>query len=109
MGGMADGARCAEIALSSFLFRLTHDVRQTASETVRVAASTANAEVYRQYRERGGTTLVAIVVFPGSAAAVSVGDSRIYAANTRKELKQISIDDTIAGELNKLKGVNPSR
>ena len=109
MGGMADGARCAEIALSSFLFRLTHDVRQTASETVRVAASTANAEVYRQYRERGGTTLVAIVVFPGSAAAVSVGDSRIYAANTRKEVKQISIDDTIAGELNKLKGVNPSR
>jgi serine/threonine protein phosphatase PrpC len=109
MGGMADGAHCAEIALSSFIFRLTHDVRQTASETVRVAALAANAEVYRQYRERGGTTLVAIIVFPGSAAAVSVGDSRIYAANTRKELKQISIDDTIAGELNKLKGLNPSR
>lgn len=109
MGGMADGARCAEIALSSFLFRLTQNVKQTASEMVRASALAANAEVHRQYRERGGTTLVAIVVFPGSAAAVSVGDSRIYVANTRKELKQISIDDTIAGELNQLKGLRPSR
>jgi serine/threonine protein phosphatase PrpC len=109
MGGMADGARCAEIALSSFIFRLTHDVKQTASEMVRVSALAANTEVHRQYRERGGTTLVAIVVFPDSAAAVSVGDSRIYTANPRKELKQISIDDTIAGELNQLKGLQSSR
>jgi PPM family protein phosphatase len=109
MGGMADGARCAEIALSSFLFWLTHDVKEITSEKVPAAALAANAEVHRQYRERGGTTLVAIVVFPGSATAVSVGDSRIYTANTRKELKQISIDDTIAGELNQLKGLQPSR
>ncbi len=109
MGGMADGARCAEIALASFLIRLTHGLRETSSKTVRTAALAANAEVYRQYRERGGTTLVAIVFFPGSEAAVSVGDSRIYAANARKELKQISIDDTIAGELDKLNGVRASR
>jgi serine/threonine protein phosphatase PrpC len=109
MGGMADGARCAQIALSSFLFRLTHDPKQTASEMVRASALAANAEVYRQYRERGGTTLVAIVVFQESAAAVSIGDSRIYVADDRKELKQISIDDTIAGELNQLKGLRPSR
>lgn len=108
MGGMADGARCAEIALASFLIRLTHGSKES-SETVRAAALAANAEVYRQYRERGGTTLVAIVFFPGSAAAVSIGDSRIYAANARKELKQISIDDTIAGELDKLNGVRASR
>jgi len=109
MGGMADGAHCAEIALSSFLFRLTHDTSATASQTVRAAALTANAEVYRQYRERGGTTLAAIVVFPGSAAAVSVGDSRIYAAGPQRELRQISTDDTIAGELNNLKEYNASR
>jgi len=109
MGGMADGSRCAEIALSSFLFRLTRDVRGPAEEVVRSAALAANTEVNRQYRERGGTTLVAIVVFPGSAAAVSVGDSRIYEINARKELKQVSTDDTIAGELNKLEGLNPSR
>jgi PPM family protein phosphatase len=108
MGGMADGARCAEIALSSFLFRLTHDARQRASEMVRASALAANAEVHRQYRERGGTTLVAIVVFPESAAAVSIGDSRIYVANDGKELKQISIDDTIAGELKQLRGLRPS-
>jgi serine/threonine protein phosphatase PrpC len=109
MGGMADGSRCAEIALSSFLIRLTHDVRGPAEEAVRSAAFAANTEVNRQYRERGGTTLVAIVVFPGSAAAVSVGDSRVYEINARKELKQISSDDTIAGELDKLAGLNSPR
>lgn len=109
MGGMADGARCAEVALSAFLCRLTRHVKETTSELIHAAALAANVEVYRQFRERGGTTLVAIVVFPGSAAAVSIGDSRIYVSTAAKELKQITVDDTIAGELNKLKGFNSSR
>jgi PPM family protein phosphatase len=109
MGGMTDGARCAEIALSSFLFRLTHDVNETAVEKIRAAALDANDEVYREYREKGGTTLVAIVVFPSTAAAVSVGDSRIYSINKAKELIQISTDDTIAGELNKLTELKAAR
>jgi serine/threonine protein phosphatase PrpC len=106
---MTDGAHCAEIALSSFLFRLIRDIKGTASEAARVAAMAANAEVYRRYRERGGTTLVAIVIFQASAAAVSIGDSRIYAVSPQKDLKQISTDDTIAGELNKMTGLNRSR
>jgi PPM family protein phosphatase len=107
MGGMADGARCAEVALSSFLFRLTHREKETAPQLVRTAALAANSEVNREFRERGGTTLVAIVVFPESAAAVSVGDSRIYLSTLEKDVKQVTVDDTIAGELNKLKGFEP--
>jgi PPM family protein phosphatase len=104
MGGLADGGRCAETALSSFILRLTRDANRPVPELLRLAALAANADVYRQFRERGGTTLAAIVIFPGAAAAVSVGDSRIYAISKREGLKQVTIDDTIAGELNQLKG-----
>lgn len=110
MGGMVDGARCAEIALSTFVLRLTQRLNETTSELARLATLAANTEVYRQYRERGGTTLAALVAFPGSAAAVSVGDTRIYTfLKDKKLLEQISIDDTIAGELNKVRGLGNSR
>ena len=114
MGGMADGSRCAEIALSTFLVALAEDETGSAEAAVRSAAMRANAEVNRRYRERGGTTIVAVVTFPGSAAAVSVGDSRLYEISPVKEispakvLKQITSDDTIVGELNKLAGLPPS-
>jgi serine/threonine protein phosphatase PrpC len=104
MGGLADGGRCAETAISSFILRLTRDANRPILELLRLAAQAANADVYRQFKERGGTTLAAIAIFPGSAAAVSVGDSRIYGISKREGLKQITIDDTIAGELNQLKG-----
>ena len=109
MGGMVDGARCAEIALSTFVLRLTQRLNETTSELIRLAALAANAEVYRQYRERGGTTLAALVAFPGSAAAVSVGDTRIYRFKDKKSVEQVSVDDTIAGELNKVRGLENSR
>jgi PPM family protein phosphatase len=108
MGGMVDGAQCAELAMSSFLFHLTDNLTRGASEAIRAAAMAANSDVYRRYQERGGTTLVAIVVFPESSAAVSVGDSRIYAVNPRKEVRQVSVDDTIASELSKIPGLEPS-
>lgn len=108
MGGMTEGGRCAEIALSTFLFRLTQVVTGSAEEAVRSAAIAANTEVNRRYRERGGTTLVAFVIFPESAAAVSIGDSRIYEIGPQKELTQISSDDTIVGQLNRLVGMNSS-
>lgn len=107
MGGMADGSRCAEIALSAFLMQLAKGATTSAGDAVRLAAMEANAEVNRRYRERGGTTIVAMAMFPKSAAAVSVGDSRLYEIVRPGSLRQISSDDTIVGELNKLPGFAP--
>jgi hypothetical protein len=80
----------------------------SAEDAVRSAAIAANTEVNQRYRERGGTTLVAFVIFPDSAAAVSIGDSRLYEIGSQKELKQISSDDTVVGQLNRLVGKNSS-
>ena len=110
MGGMEDGSRCAEIALSAFIFRLIQDSSGSAGAAAKAAAIAANVEVHRQYRERGGTTLAALVYFRRSASAVTVGDSRVYMVGEGKSLTQISTDDTIEGELNRLTGgVSSSR
>lgn len=110
MGGMEDGSRCAEIALSAFILGLIRDLSGSAGTAANAAASAANVAVHRQYRERGGTTLAAVVFFLRSAAAVTVGDSRVYQISEgRKLLTQISTDDTIEGELNRLTGGSSSR
>lgn len=108
MGGMEDGARCAEIALSAFIVDLVQDQSLVATSAAVRAANAANTAVHRNYRERGGTTLAAIVLFGRSASAVTVGDSRIYEIGDGKKLHQVSTDDTIEGELNRLIGRNPS-
>jgi serine/threonine protein phosphatase PrpC len=65
--------------------------------------------VNTRYRERGGTTLTAIVEFLHESWAVNVGDSRIYELARGKEFKQVTTDDTIAGELDKLRELAPTR
>jgi serine/threonine protein phosphatase PrpC len=108
MGGLADGGRCAEIAISAFISGLISERGQKLSDMARLAALSANSEVYRQYRERGGTTLVAIVSSAHAGAMASVGDSRIYAISHSKKLEQITVDDTVEGALRKVVGVNES-
>jgi serine/threonine protein phosphatase PrpC len=109
MGGMADGSRCAEIATSAFLHQLVQPSAISPEERVRSSALAANASVNTRYRERGGTTLTAIVEFLHESWAVNVGDSRIYELARGKEFKQVTTDDTIAGELDKLKELAPTR
>jgi serine/threonine protein phosphatase PrpC len=109
MGGMADGSRCAEIATSAFLQQLVQPSVVSPEDRVRSAAFAANTSVNARYRERGGTTLTAIVEFLHESWAVNVGDSRIYELARGKEFKQVTTDDTIAGELDKLKELAPAR
>jgi serine/threonine protein phosphatase PrpC len=101
MGGMADGRQCAELATAVFIVSLLNNIALPPESRVRRAVLNANAAVFRRYRERGGTTIAALV-YMGHVMGVSAGDSRIYAHDPRGGLIQISVDDSIAGELNRL-------
>src|SRR6185437_3506364 len=71
------------------------------------AVESANAEAHRRYAEKGGTTLAALLLDrSNSFHGVSVGDSRIYIVSGKARVEQISADDTIAGELQRIKGIN---
>ena len=104
IGGMKNGAESAAIAIGSLITTLGQQARigsNHAHDWLQAAAEASNASVVSAFNGKGGTTLVAIVVRPGRPACwLSVGDSRVYRASGR-ELTQISVDDTIAGQLGK--------
>jgi serine/threonine protein phosphatase PrpC len=105
MGGMVDGARCAEITLAVLVESLVQIASPDLKYCLRLAADRANKEVYQRYQERGGTTLAALL-FSGAGAGVgmNIGDSRIYTFLLPDRVRQISVDDTIAGEVKRFKG-----
>jgi serine/threonine protein phosphatase PrpC len=104
MGGMADGAKCAEFGLAALVTKLIYSPTVDTRMALRTAADAANSELYREFRGRGGTTVVAVLLTESDAAGLSVGDSRLYVRSKDARLKQISVDDTIAGELARIRG-----
>lgn len=104
MGGMEDGAKCAELAIATLLSRVAYSPRMDLRLSLKNAVDEANRNVHLEFRARGGTTLVAVLITATDIVAVSVGDSRLYVRTPADCLKQISVDDTIAGELSRIKG-----
>lgn len=105
IGGMRDGATCAAIALGTFLAAIDQaallGAEAPSNEWIERAVNASNEAVFAKFRGDGGSTLVALLVRPGHPVFwLSVGDSRVYSSNG-KHLTQISVDDTIAGQLGK--------
>lgn len=103
LGGMEDGGRCAAFAASHFL---THLVSTQATPDrafrLRQALVHANDSVVAEFHERGGTTLSAVLITHSGVTGISVGDTRIYKHPHRGELKQLTVDDTIAARVEAL-------
>ncbi len=104
MGGMTEGGKCAEIAIATFIASLMRTQVRPVAERISIATRSANEAVHQRYQERGGTTIAAIVIAPDAAAGITVGDSRIYGLQGRKTPTQISSDDTLSDELQKVTG-----
>ncbi|MGB6214507.1 PP2C family protein-serine/threonine phosphatase [Pseudomonas mandelii] len=104
IGGMRDGGACAALALGAFVATI-HNLSRSgplgSEEWLSRAIFAANEAVYSNFRGTGGSTLVAALVRPGSATFWgSVGDSRVYQTDNGW-IRQLSVDDTIAGQLGK--------
>ena len=106
LGGMQDGARCARLALAEVVSVLVHYDSLDPKGRLLSAVSSANTLLTNEYHGRGGTTLSAVLVAPnGQAWGANVGDSRIYQYIPNQDCKQISVDDTIAGQIQRLRGL----
>lgn len=104
IGGMRDGTTCAAMALGTFLASVyQHGLSGSSSSVdwIQRSVNAANQAVFASFRGDGGSTLVAVLVRSGQPACwLSVGDSRVY-SSSGNVLKQVSVDDTIAGQLGK--------
>ena len=106
MGGMMDGRECAENTLAVLLDSFVRSTQTDIKARLRKSILEANEEVFRQYKQRGGSTVAVICKSNNRLVVATVGDTRIFSLTAGSILKQISVDDTIAGELNRNKGFN---
>lgn len=101
IGGMREGAECAALALGCLLSTIATESQSTNEphNWLLKGIQKANDEVHARQRGEGGSTLAVVLATANGAILWSnVGDSRVYHANGSK-LIQLSIDDTIAGQL----------
>jgi len=104
IGGMKNGAECAATALGTFFGAFSEEVQAEADHVRCLSRAThkANLAVHGKFGGEGGATLVAALISAGGLVHwLSVGDSRVYHSLGTK-LTQISVDDTIAGQLGKI-------
>jgi len=100
MGGMEEGADCASLAVASFISSCIRNRNLQIKDRLLQGVELANQEVYNKYNGDGGATLTAFILDSDEQfEAINVGDSRIYVGQ-RNSLSQVSVDDTIAGQLN---------
>lgn len=107
MGGLEDGGVCAALAISTFIHSCTNQVCKTLSDLILHAAHVANEAVFRLYQGNGGATLSAVICSSDKIYGLNVGDSRIYQSNAGV-LKQLSTDDTLAGQFARQHESEPS-
>lgn len=105
MGGMVDGRKCAEIAISSIVTNLLRIPRSPNRLSIIEAINIANSDIARLYHGTGGTTFAGLFIETKRAYAINVGDSRIYKADQVKGLIQKSSDDRLGNHLAKMKGL----
>ncbi len=108
IGGMKNGAECAATALGGFFsaFLEKSQLDGEPDQWLSSAAFKSNSAVHDKFNGSGGATLAAILIRGnGSAHWLNIGDSRVYHSDGTK-LTQISVDDTISGQLGQQSDAN---
>jgi serine/threonine protein phosphatase PrpC len=99
IGGLKDGARAAEIALSTFLATVLGGRIANMKECLRQCVLDANAAVFADFSGNGGTTISAVAWDSSTLTTANVGDSRIWAFTPSSKLELWTQDDSIAAHL----------
>lgn len=104
IGGMRQGAECAALALGSLFAAIASEATGSVDsrQWLLHGIHQANSDVHAWMHGEGGATIsAALISGNGTIHWASVGDSRVYVADG-SSLKQVSIDDTIAGQLGRV-------
>ena len=105
IGGLKEGGRCADIALTSILSHLITVKSDDPKLRIVKAIETANASLFERYQERGGTTLAIVFITENSVIAANVGDSRIYICGGGAAMNMISVEDRLGERIKEAVGL----
>jgi PPM family protein phosphatase len=108
VGGLGAGSDCASLAISASVDKIQAlaDYTTPGKQWVLDAIHAANQAVVSKHSGAGGSTLVLLLASEGGNAFwASIGDSRLYILTGDSKLTQLSVDDTIAGQLGRPGGV----
>jgi PPM family protein phosphatase len=109
IGGLRDGGICARKAIAAFLTDFLGEAAHSLFNRLTNAARSANNELFSLYRSNGGSTISCFVFDQRkNAAALNVGDTRIYACDGRS-VTQISVDDTLASQISNIQKLEASK
>ena len=106
LGGMEDGAAIAQKSVAVLLDSFIRSSLENLIDRLRHAVLAADRVIFSQYHQRGGTTIAVICCTAESCFALTAGDTRVYSLDTKPPLIQVSIDDTIAGQLSRMPHLN---
>lgn len=98
MGGMRDGEKSAELAISTFFSSVLETAHLGSEYAIMEATQTANNAVFELTNGKGGSTLSAILLCSNDMnMTVNVGDSRIYARDpVFNKVIRLTVDDSLA-------------
>lgn len=101
LGGMSEGGKAAEIALSSFVATIARQHTLLSEWLLQDAINHANRAVFGEVRGDGGATLAAVAFEPGRGVWIAhVGDSRVYSSLAGGQLRLHTKDDTLTSLAN---------
>jgi PPM family protein phosphatase len=98
MGGLRDGAECAEITIAAFFDALVTMATAAPLDRLEKAMHCANSQVHLSKGGSGGSTLSAILAESEQELyTANVGDSRIYVERVPEggKLSRVTIDDSL--------------
>jgi serine/threonine protein phosphatase PrpC len=99
MGGMREGARAAALAASATVAYCITFPLVPIERLLADALSFANDEVFRLLHGDGGAALVLAAWTPSGRYVAHAGDARAYHIEEDGRLQQLTIDDTVRGQL----------
>jgi serine/threonine protein phosphatase PrpC len=99
MGGMKEGARAATLAASATVAYCIAFPSTPIEKLLADALHFANEEVFRILHGDGGAAVVLAAWTQGSRYVAHAGDARAYHIEGEGQLRQLTIDDTVKGQL----------
>ena len=99
MGGMRDGSRAAALSAAAVAARCMLSEASAIDSMLADALHCANEEVFRVLHGKGGAALAVAASSSAGRYIAHVGDARAYHVDHAGHLGQLTVDDTVAAQL----------